>query len=509
MAIDAQQIKVNLQRANPNAGLAIASRGFGNIANSIQAHDNANDTAQHRNGILANQEQRLIADTQNREAMLKLAQDKQNYVEGEGQRRILEEERLLKNSAEQGILANEVANNAGLSRAPAMFENETNQRIMDNSPEYRQLMGMGGDATGPMTPEAQANVDQYREDFTNDPRNKRLLSDPNVYKTEVLGKLLSSGKFSRQDAEAIATQKTAALFPTMDMETAGRLLKKPGSSGSGSGSSGSSGSFKNEFSIGTPKGRADVVDRFVESRGLEKVPDNFLWTDMKYDVGRQNPTGADIAKTLARLATDGIVSSTAGEAAITEAFNADGVTLDDKFNFTTKKGYNELLKVAQRSQQQELTKTNTKSGSSGILGYQNQLDADRDYNESILGKTVQDQSTQQKRMSTFLGGLPSAPKTVAKTVPGGYIDTDGGNTPSPVVDDKSIMPAVNADDLTSEEKDNAVSGLRSLANPGAARTARGKETIKMLKRIMPDITAEDLRTNHNSILNDIIDSVSQ
>lgn len=448
---------------NPNAGLALAAQSGRNITESISDEEKAASLADFRQQSLA------------------AANRRQDFVEAEPERAIAEEQRLLRNSAEQGTIANEVANAAGLSRAGKFFEDPRNRAVIEADPRYQAIAGKGEQA-----------VADFRDQFVNDPNNRRLLSDSKVYRNTVLTKLLESGRFNNTDANTIADQKTSQLFPTLDPAIAGKLLQKQGTSASSTGVGRGSGTFKNEFNIGNPKDRADVVDNIVRQRGLEAAPDNFLWTDKRWEIGRLDPTGTDIASVMARLAQDGVVSSTAAEASVSGAFNADGNTLEKNRNFTTKEGYKKVLEDAKAAQTEELRKTNTKSGSqANQIFNRNAIDSS---NQRVLDKLNPDQSTREKRLAAFMSGLPGVSKAkakkAAKEINENIIDVDGKKPPAKTAAaSKRILPPkekVNGlDDLL--YRGNQLSPeLNNLIYPGAV-TKRSERVPKVIKRILSNL----------------------
>jgi hypothetical protein len=362
---------------NPNAGLAIASESFGNISDTL---------AKRKEAEAKQQQAESLADFRNRQ-----------QVEGAPQRAIAEEERVLKKSAGKGKLLGDIVSSAGGSHMRQTLAD------LESSPEYQAMS----------VPE--------RADFAAKAlkSDRRLFSDPTVYQKEVKSKLLDTGQFTLDEAEDLSAKQVSKIFPTLDKDVALKLM----SSGSSAAGIGTTSAGKNQFDIGSPVNRSKVAEDIVARRGLDPVPDNILWTDKRYDIGRTDPTGSDIARTLARLASDGVVSSSAAQAAIEQSFAGDGKTLLDDFNFTEEEGYKKLKDLAVATQAQETAKT----GGNQLLSQQI---AGANNNE-ILRRLNPDQSTREARLSQILSGLPGGgtPNLLADT-----IDTDNvapANTRAP------------------------------------------------------------------------------
>lgn len=353
-------------RFDPNASLATASKAFQNIGDQIAAEEAAAATADYRGQVLDQ------------------ARSKQLFAEQAPQRAEDLRKATLARSAEQGLLAEGIAAEAGGSRLDeTMLSPE-----VQSDPRFQELTGVqgvdGGAGVGPMMPENQAAVDNFRSQAL--AQNKRLFSDPTTYSNTVRTKLLASGKFTREEADTIAKEKTTQLFPTLDKDVALKIYGKGGVGGT---------TGKAQFDIGSPKGRSDMVDTMVARHDLDARPDNVLWTDMRYDINRNDPTGSDMSRITARLASDGVVSSTSAEAAIEQAFSQDGKTLLDDYNFLkSEEGYQKVKDLALSTQAQETAR---------VGGQQNAG------MEGLLSSLNPDRSTRGERISTILSGLPTNP----------------------------------------------------------------------------------------------------
>lgn len=382
---------------DPTKGLAAAAKAFGNIGDRL----------------IDRKEQESLAT--NRAEKLALDREAAEFVMAEPQRAREEEARVLAASAEQGILANEIGNIAGGSRADAFFGDIQNAETLAAQPGYQELSGLY-DGVGPMTPENQANVRDFEDKAV--AANKRLFSDPSVYRDTVESKLLETGKFSREDASAIAAQKTTQLFPTMDPTIAGKLLQKPGTASSvasaGTGRGGA-GTDKLLFSQAGPGDDQDMINNFFTANSITdnkaelQLPE-MLGGGRPLDPGGVNINKNDVHMYLAKMAqsSDGKPGVNTREALryLQVQMKAGGVTskridkLSDQDLEDFKTGARNMLAGQERT-------FNSKAGQGGGGGSAAaNLQATANYNNAILSQLNPDRSTREKRMAAVLSGLP-------------------------------------------------------------------------------------------------------
>ena len=412
---------------DPTQGFAAAGKTFGNIS----------DTLDKRKA-----EESLAAVNAEKMALL---QQQQAFTEAAPARAIAEEERLLAKSAKQGILANKLAQEAGGSRVDSLFGDTA---TLTESPEFRELSGLQVGGVGPMEPAKAKAVFAAQDKFVEN--NKAAVSDPKKYRTQLLTGLLESGKFNRKEADTIADTETARLFPTMSEDLQKSLfsaIKPTARSGGilGTGSSrGTSGTAKGQFDVGSPAGCSEITARLIENRGLSQTPGMLPFTDVRTDIGRMDATGSDIDVGLSRLASAGVVSSSAAEAAMNEAFAEDGVTIKDSYNWNTEKGFKKLQDFALKAQAAETQKFDSKTGgptSEAAINRQTQTDYMNNL-DAILARGTTARMSDDDLVSSFLSGLGDA-KPAGILPPAQTVPTAGGNdvVPAPAIAAPAPVPA--------------------------------------------------------------------
>lgn len=403
-------------RFDPSKGFAAAAKSFSNIGDQIQQKRDDESLAAYRAGNLD------------------IAQQDLDYRVGAPARAIEEEERLLAKSAEQGILANKLAQEAGFSRRDSLFGDTAK---LSEDERFRDLSGLQVGGVGPMEPGKAEAVYAAQDKFAQE--NKAAVSDPKQYRTQLLTGLLESGKFKRDEAETIANTETTRLFPTMSEDLQKSLfsaIKPTARSGGvlGTGSSrGTSGTAKGQFDVGSPAGRAEITTRLMENRGLSQTPGMIPFTDVRTDIGRMDATGSDIDVGLSRLASAGVVSSSAAEAAMNEAFAEDGVTIKDSYNWNTEKGFKKLQDFALKAQAAETQKFDSKTGGPASEAAINQRSQGDYFNQldSILARGTTRKLSDEELTNQFLSTLGEAQPVVQQApvpIPKGTPVPDVGNT---------------------------------------------------------------------------------
>lgn len=384
---------------DPNRGLAIASRASQNITDTIAAQEEAQSLAAYR------------------QSTLDAASRKQDFIEGAPKRAEALRIAALKRSAEQGLLASQFADEAGGSR----FDETMLDPEVQADPRFKSVFG-NLDDMGPRLPE-QINT---QKDFEAQAiaQNKRVFSDPTTYRDTVSQKLLESGKFTREEANTIATEKTTQLFPTMDKDVALKLFDK-GTGGAGTGA-GTGRAGKQLFKQASPsEDRAMKEDFFsinqiTSKRSSSQLPE-FFGGGRILDLGAVDINQTDVNKLLADMAqtsTDGTPGVNTREALKylqtrikegTMGMRIDKLSPDEV----------EAFRVGARTMLPGQERTAGATARAGVAER-------RDFNRGILSRLNPDQSTREKRISTFLSGLPGeAPKTVQDTIGTGFIDVDG------------------------------------------------------------------------------------
>ena len=368
---------------DPSAGFASAGDTFKGVNETLDERKRAEARANAANSLAAY-----------RQGNLDIAQQDMAFKQAAPQRAEDLREANLARSASQGLFADQVASGAGGSHM---------QEVLAAAQDNPAYMAMSG-------PE--------RADFAHQAlqKNKRLFSDPTAYHKEVRTKLLESGDFSREDADTISAQKTAEQFPTMDKDLAVKLFK---TDSKGSGSAGKAG--KQLFTQESPRDRKDQRDNFFD---LNEITDKTAGT-FRIDPGDYNPTQQNVGTFLSDMGSgqDGVTQDNAlaylqtlmgNSGNVTSGHDISNLSPDDLAAFKT--GARNMRAAKER------TTGGTAAGSVAAQNASNQL-----FNQGIMDRMNPDQSSREKRLSTFFSGLPGGakPNLLQDT-----IDT-GGGTPAP------------------------------------------------------------------------------
>lgn len=293
-------------------------------------------------------------------------------------------------------------------------------------------------------------------------------ADPSQYNEYFRAGLSQGGLFSPDRVEQIASTKTNNLFPSDSEKMQIALIKafKPSGNaitignynGNNSKGGSSKDSFSNQFVPGTPAGNAEIASLVAQGRKLPKTRGYLKqigdWigpnASKVTDPGRYDPAESELQEVISMLQADKVVSSSAIRATLDNAFDgSDGNTIKHKFDFRTRKGYDELRKFALSVQTGETTQVNRKTGTTQSLAeslaatntlaaenYQNQINA-------IRAAGAPRRQTDAQLAEQFLSGLPSNPKVVPETDKGGgnsYDKTSDGPFPPPGTDAATVPP---------------------------------------------------------------------
>lgn len=131
-----------------------------------------------------------------------------------------------------------------------------------------------------------------------------------------------------------------------------------------------------------------------------------------------DPGGDDLDQVLARMASDKITSSTAGEAALMKAM--DGSTVKDSYNWNTDAGYKKLHAFAKKTQDAEIRQRNSKTGQEASSTAMGEQAARNDYFgriDQVLQRGTTAKLSDDELVQNFLSGLGAEAPAPAAVVP--------------------------------------------------------------------------------------------
>ena len=344
----------NPVNVNPNAGLAIAAKTFGNIADTVAKQKEAESLATFRDR-------------------------EQTFVEQAPQRAIAEEERKLALSNKRGKTVEGILGSAGGSHMQQTLAD------LQSNPEYMAMSGPD------------------RADFAHQAlkKNRRLFSDPTAYKKEVQKKLLDSGEFGLADAERISTEKAGQLFTTLDKDIATKLIRTPGKGGSAT-ATGTTRTGKQLFGQATPAGKQSQLEDFYAANEVgDKTASMF-----RIDPGNYNPTQQNVRKFVSQMGSgpDGVTQDNALQYLQTLMGNSGNVTSGhDISNLSS----DDLKAFKVEAQNMRAAKERT-TGGNALLSRSAEEASVNANNQAILDRLNPNQSSRELRLKQILSGLPGA-----------------------------------------------------------------------------------------------------
>ncbi len=435
--IEWQRQVFNPVSVNPTLGFASAAKTFGNINKQLTDKEAAESLAA------------LNAEK------LDMAKQQLDFTLGAPQRAITEEERLLAKSAEQGLFAQQAAEDAlDITSQPKQDALFTNIRASED-PRVQELTGLAPGQSGPMLQTGFEKFDEFAD------ANAASFTDPKSYKKELLTGLLKSGQFEREEANTIANAKTAEQFPTMSTDMQKALFTAVGKgrgsgSGTGAGASGS-GTFKPWSSMPTVLQENDIHKNFMDTYPIDKSEDGFFEFDYTGPGGKVDVNQGDIRFLSNEMKKEGV--NPAATYGVLETYIV-GNNLDFDPRNMTQPQKDRFKADAQQIMAQQADGYNSKTGATVQAG---QAKSQSDYYgqlDKILARGTTQSMSDDDLAAQFLGTLGPAetpaqlpPATVPAPQSAGIMPGVGNNnvvpqaapaTPAPA----GIMPSAQPQDPT-------------------------------------------------------------
>lgn len=274
--------------------------------------------------------------------------------------------------------------------------------------------------------------------------NPSALTDPTKFGNELRQSLAATGKFTGAEVDAAVAGEISRRYPTADPDIIKSMLAKPkdfiGSGGSTVNIDGKlfsttkplSGSNSLITGAGGPDDRQTVLDRQSELRGLSNnpstLPDILGGGRLEIPGGNLDVSKQDLSNMIGILATEGINSPTAVEAALGKAFT-DNNDLKGAYDYRTDAGKNKLIAEARKAQETEERRkgggTSQVGGAAGIFTPADAVAAAKTYNSGLLSTLTPQALSNAEVASTFLNSLGAAQAAPNTTRQG----SDGGGAP--------------------------------------------------------------------------------